>query len=192
MNLDNHKDQVQPGLKVRVDKSGQPRTVEPNEISLRYSVKYGAMTFLSVVLALGPWCVIRAEDKATPRYVGMSSCKPCHSMQYQSFSSHAKKSSSFQSINRLRKELTPEEIRGCYACHTTGYGKPGGFVSEEATPDLKNAGCEVCHGPGELHVRTQDPRDIKGHLNEQDCEVCHISDRVKAFRYKPLIRGGAH
>jgi hypothetical protein len=110
------------------------------------------MTFLSVVLALGPWYAIRAEDKATPRYVGMSSCKSCHNKQYQSFSSSAKKSSSFQSINRLRKELTPEEIRGCYACHLTGYGKPGGFVSEEATPDLKNAGCEVCHGPGELHV----------------------------------------
>jgi hypothetical protein len=122
----------------------------------------------------------------------MSSCKPCHEKEYRAFTAHAKKSSSYRSIERLRKELTDEEIRGCYACHTTGYGKPGGFISEEATPDLKNAGCEVCPGPGELHAGSRDPRDIKGHLTERDCEGCHTSERVKAFRYKPLIRGGAH
>jgi hypothetical protein len=26
----------------------------------------------------------------------------------------------------------------------------------------------------------------------KDCESCHISERVNAFRYKPLIHGGAH
>jgi hypothetical protein len=29
-------------------------------------------------------------------------------------------------------------------------------------------------------------------LSKKDCEACHISERVKAFRYKPLIHGGAH
>ena len=92
----------------------------------------------------------------------------------------------------IYKELTEEELQSCYVCHTTGYGEPGGFINEETTPDLKNAGCEVCHGPGELHARTGDPRHIKGHLTERDCEGCHTSERVKTFRYKPLTRGGAH
>jgi hypothetical protein len=125
-------------------------------------------------------------------YVGAKACEPCHKKEYESFIKYAKKSDSFQSIQRVKKGLTEEEIKQCYFCHTTGYGKPGGFVSAEETPHLKNAGCEVCHGPGGLHVRTQRAQDIKNKLTMEDCEVCHTSERVKAFRYKPLIHGGAH
>lgn len=130
--------------------------------------------------------------KGPPVYVGSDVCQKCHEKEYDSFMKYAKKSKSFNSIDRVKKGLTEEEIRGCYACHTTGYGKPGGFVSVEKTPHLKNAGCEVCHGPGELHVKTRSPQYIKRRLSIADCEVCHTEERVKAFRYKPLIHGGAH
>jgi hypothetical protein len=92
----------------------------------------------------------------------------------------------------MQKSLTNQELKSCFECHTTGYGEPGGFKSESETPHLKNAGCEVCHGPGSTHVETNDPEDIKGDLTAKDCEKCHNSDRVGAFRYKPLIYGGAH
>ena len=98
----------------------------------------------------------------------------------------------FSRKKKQMKHLTSQEIKKCYPCHTTGYGKPGGFVSPEETPHLKNAGCEVCHGPGAEHVRTSDPADIISNMTKKDCEVCHISERVKAFKYKPLIHGGAH
>ena len=134
-----------------------------------------------------------AENKTgLSLYVGSETCKNCHEKEYDSFTKYAKKSRSYESIERVRKGLTEEEIRGCYVCHTTGYGKPGGFTSVEKTPFLKNAGCEVCHGPGELHAKTKDPKYIKRRLTMKDCEVCHISERVKAFRFKPLIHGGAH
>ena len=128
----------------------------------------------------------------TPLYVGSEACRQCHENEYKNFTTYAKKSISFKSIERVKKGLTEEEIRGCYVCHTTGYGKPGGFVSPEKTPHLKNAGCEVCHGPGEFHIKTQSRKDIKSHLSIKDCEGCHISERVRAFRYKPMIHGGAH
>ncbi len=133
-----------------------------------------------------------AEAGRTPAYVGTLACKSCHEYEYKSFMTYAKKSKSFKSIERVEKGLTREEVKSCYYCHTTGYGKRGGFISPEETPDLKNAGCEVCHGPGEFHVKTGSPRDIKSHLTLKDCEICHTSERVKAFRYKPLIHGGAH
>lgn len=133
-----------------------------------------------------------AAGNEAQTYVGAEACKGCHEKEYTNFMTYAKKSSSFQSIERLKKELTPEEIQGCYYCHTTGFGRPGGFVSQEETPHLKDAGCEVCHGPGGIHVETSDPADIQGHLTAKDCEDCHTSERVKAFRYKPLVRGGAH
>jgi hypothetical protein len=122
----------------------------------------------------------------------LEACKNCHINEYKNFTTYAKKSRSFESIEKVKKGLTKEEIKGCYFCHTTGYGKPGGFISVEKTPYLKNAGCEVCHGPGSIHVKTKSPKDIKRHLSIKDCEVCHTSERVKAFRYKPMIHGGAH
>ena len=125
-------------------------------------------------------------------YTGSEACRDCHPVEYRNFVTYAKKSHSFQSIERLKKGLTASEIEQCYSCHTTGYGKPGGFVSLEKTPHLKNAGCEVCHGPGAEHVRRQDAGSIKLKLSKEDCEECHISERVNAFSFKPLIHGGAH
>lgn len=133
-----------------------------------------------------------ANGGEQPLYVGAEACQDCHPVEYTSFMTYAKKSRSFESIEKLRKGLHPEEVEKCYACHTTGYGRPGGFISPETTEQLKNAGCEVCHGPGSAHVISQSSADIKGAMTTEDCEVCHISERVKAFRYKPMIHGGAH
>ncbi len=127
-----------------------------------------------------------------PEYAGSEACKVCHKTEYENFIKFAKKAKSFEAIERMRKGLSEEEIKGCYQCHTTGYGRPGGFISLEQTPSMKNTGCEVCHGPGKTHIKTKSPRDIKRHLRKEDCEICHTLERVKAFRYKPLIHGYAH
>ena len=141
------------------------------------------LQFLSTAPAL-------AEDAAY--YTGSLSCRPCHREQYDNFRQYAKKSRSYRSIEKMQKGLSGEDLKECYACHTTGYGKPGGFISPEKTPHLKNAGCEVCHGPGSRHLETRKAEHIKSRLSIADCRGCHTSERVKAFRYKPLIHGGGH
>jgi len=137
-------------------------------------------------------CYAAQGGEFTPGYVGSEACKPCHEKEYASFILYAKKSRSYQSIERLEKGLSPEDLTKCYGCHTTGYGRPGGFISIEETPELKNAGCEVCHGPGGKHVTGGNIESIKRKPTREDCEICHTSERVKAFRYKPLIHGGGH
>jgi formate-dependent nitrite reductase cytochrome c552 subunit len=127
-----------------------------------------------------------------PTYVGSDACKDCHETEHKNFKTYAKKAHSYKSIREMKKGLTESEFCRCFECHTTGYGKPGGFRSEHETPHLMNAGCEVCHGPGSLHIETGKPKDIKGSLTAKDCDACHSSERVKAFDYKPLIHGGAH
>lgn len=125
-------------------------------------------------------------------YVGSKTCQECHEKEYASYVTFSKKASSFESIRVMRPKLTDAEYKECLECHSTGYGKPGGFVSEYQTPDLKDAGCEVCHGPGSLHVESGDPDDIDHDLTIESCNACHNADRVKAFDYKPLMFGGAH
>ncbi|MGE4291441.1 MAG: cytochrome c family protein [Desulfovibrio sp.] len=126
-------------------------------------------------------------------YVGSKACADCHDVEYENYSKFSKKAHSGESVKTMAKDLTPGELQECYACHATGYGKPGGFVSFEKTPELGNAGCEVCHGPGSMHVEEGgDKAFIKTDLDIKDCETCHNPERVASFGFKPMLYGGAH
>jgi len=146
----------------------------------------------SVLISAGFYGICHASDPDNATYVGTATCKECHEDEYENFKAFAKKATSYQSIKKMQKGLTAEEIKGCYACHTTGYGKPGGFVSIEKTPHLQDAGCEVCHGPGSKHADSEDPEDIISELEAESCKTCHNSSRVEAFNFKPMLYGGAH
>jgi len=134
----------------------------------------------------------REKPPETPTYVGSLACKPCHETEYNNFVKYAKKSKSYSSIEKLEKGLSQEDLQKCYSCHTTGYGKPGGFVSLDKTPNLKNAGCEVCHGPGSLHAKRGATATILRLPTIKLCYTCHTPERIRAFRFTPLIHGGGH
>ncbi len=136
------------------------------------------------------WAGISWAQEAV--YTGSQACRDCHQDQYENFIKYSKKADSFKSIKKMEKKLTPEEYQGCFECHTTGYGQKGGFVSEQQTPELKDTGCEVCHGPGSLHVESEDPEDIITEMSMEHCMTCHSEERVSAFDFKPLLFGGAH
>ena len=126
-------------------------------------------------------------------FIGNEACGECHSEQLERYGKYSKKSHSGQSVRRMAGELTEAEVRSCFGCHTTGYTKPGGFVSFEKTPEMADLGCEACHGPGSGHVDAGgDPELIKGKLAVEDCEKCHNAVRVDNFNFKPLLFGGAH
>jgi len=91
-------------------------------------------------------------------YVGARQCKGCHIDQYKSWQQTAM-ANSFESLKpgvktdeKKKAGLDPDRDyttdKNCLKCHTTGYGKPGGFKSLAETPDLINVQCEGCHGPG--------------------------------------------
>ncbi len=145
---------------------------------------------MAVVVTHGMTASVFADNE--PVYVGTATCGECHPDQFERFTSNSKKARSYTSIERMAAKLTPEELEGCYGCHTTGYGKPGGFRSAQETPHLKNNGCEVCHGPGSLHAASEDPDDLNAVIDVDACLVCHNSQRVAAFNFKPLLYGGAH
>jgi len=132
------------------------------------------------------------DAQAARTYVGARACGRCHADHYETFEKNSKKRQSFAAVEKMKKRLTPKELEGCYHCHTTGFGKPGGFVSQEQTPDLAYTGCEVCNGPGSKHARTADKADIQHVPSMATCEGCHVASRIKAFNYRPVLRAGAH
>jgi hypothetical protein len=85
-----------------------------------------------------------------PVYVGSAACRSCHAAEFETWSAspHAH---AVETLSAVRKQGNPD----CLRCHTTGFGRPGGFP-EKALPaehaDLAGVGCESCHGPGGDHV----------------------------------------
>jgi hypothetical protein len=124
---------------------------------------------------------------AGAKYVGSNKCASCHADQVKTWqkTKHAKAWSSLQG----------DEVKNpdCVKCHVTGYGKPGGFTSQEATPALRNVGCEVCHGPGSAHIDAAldipdsgqwDKKNIKTPTNCVQCHNTHIDQKEAAEKYR--------
>jgi hypothetical protein len=113
-----------------------------------------------------------SAQKATeePRYVGMERCKECHPEDVKTYSEW-KYSRNFRILEMRGKEHDPK----CVACHTTGYGQPGGFVSVEETPHMKNVQCESCHGPASLHIKAPTVEEHQRTLSipKNVCTTCH-------------------
>ena len=160
-----------------------------------------AMAWCAMLLVFGLGCPASAQDMLleTPPaavvgggYVGSEACKECHKRQYEAYTRNSRKSSAFAAVERMKKDLSEAELQGCYKCHTTGYGRPTGFETPEKTPQLKNVGCEACHGPGRLHTQSMEMAHIVKTVTIDVCEKCHKNELVKSFRYKSVIYAGAH
>ncbi|MDP3426260.1 MAG: cytochrome c family protein [Humidesulfovibrio sp.] len=157
---------------------------------------------MMILISVLAGVIVSAGASISPRpahaasaYVGSATCQGCHDKEYETFSKHSRKAHSDKSVKLMAKKPTAEELKGCYACHTTGYGQPGGFVSFEKTPDLGHLGCESCHGPGSAHVDSGGGKNNivgKGRMNIAQCEKCHKNERVVNFRYKPRMYNGGH
>jgi len=83
-------------------------------------------------------------------FVGSVACRSCHAAEYETWSKspHAH---AVETLAAAHKEGSPD----CLRCHTTGFGRPGGFPEKGLPaqhPDLASVGCESCHGPGGDHV----------------------------------------
>ena len=71
----------------------------------------------------------------------------------------------------------------CISCHVTGYGKAGGSILGK-TEGREDVQCEACHGPGSIHVESEDPKDIVAVPNEAVCVSCHNAHHSRKFDFK--------
>lgn len=124
-------------------------------------------------------------------FVGSEACRGCHSAEHATWSGSAHA----RAGKILRQADRPKEDGDCLRCHTTGFGRSGGFpegASLEDHPDLARVGCESCHGPGGDHVGGKSPR--KGNIVAlrdkcdscvilEICGACHDEANDPGFEY---------
>jgi hypothetical protein len=88
-------------------------------------------------------------------YVGAKACKKCHFKMYKVWAAtpHAKAWEALPEDKRT-PDAKDEKGRACISCHATGVGAKDqkGFVDVKTSDHLLGVQCEMCHGPGSLHV----------------------------------------
>jgi hypothetical protein len=148
-------------------------------------------------------------------WVGSDSCKSCHAAIYASWKEtpHAR---AMETLVTKGHDYDPE----CVRCHTVGWEissleqqwtrRASAFQTHEKTPHLENVGCENCHGPGSLHVKEPDKKDLfapwrSSYLSIEagkmwrdfgraGCAVCHDVENSHGFNeangyenYRPIV-----
>ncbi|MFO0925433.1 MAG: multiheme c-type cytochrome [Gemmataceae bacterium] len=150
-----------------------------------YLEKYGQVSHALQVLP-----PVAGLDKNVPvSYVGSETCKKCHKKSYEIW----KKTPHSHAYQTLADATAPSNRQfdpECIVCHTIGFGQQSGFVTEARTPQLKNVGCESCHGPASMHVANPNDPEWQKRINpwkylpatsrtaaiDQFCQKCHDID----------------
>lgn len=121
----------------------------------------------------------------TPSYAGIQACADCHeeAVEFWETTRHAGAYATLVDGNK-QFDLT------CVGCHVTGYRRPGGSeVVENA--GLRDVQCEVCHGPGSLHVE-DGGEDLTKILRDTPAELCatecHTPEHSDTFAYEAYLR----
>ncbi|MFC1551156.1 cytochrome c family protein [Candidatus Latescibacterota bacterium] len=145
---------------------------------MKHVMKIAAILTVLAALIIIPPKLSSGQTGAV--YVGNSGClAACHKTQVDSFAKniHNNAYSDLTASKLFRDSKEKGAETRCYTCHTTGYGKTGGFADIETTPHLAKVGCEGCHGPGSVHAAFS-ASDVAGKkaaiMLKPDCGGCHL------------------
>jgi hypothetical protein len=112
-------------------------------------------------------------------FVGTGKCKTCHEFAYQKWTER-KHAIAYPTLVTAEHQYDPE----CIKCHVIGLGYESGFKNETSPEDLREVGCEACHGPGNKHIEsvlTQKPYVAPGGQPRMKCLDCHTNENSAGF-----------
>ncbi len=100
---------------------------------------------------------------ANAKYVGSEACQKCHPFAYQVWK-NSKHAQAFHTLETATRPKLRQFDGECVVCHVIGFDYLTGYRNEQATPHLKDVGCESCHGPGSIHADKKNPNWRKRQL----------------------------
>jgi 2',3'-cyclic-nucleotide 2'-phosphodiesterase (5'-nucleotidase family) len=122
-------------------------------------------------------------------FTGWQTCANCHKPQTY-FWGKTDHSLAYQALVEAEQQFNLD----CLVCHVTAEYETTRISDNDADllrlpSDLKQVGCEICHGPGRTHAVSKDPRFISRRPAVSICRRCHTPERDEEFNYaNDLIR----
>lgn len=183
--------------------------------SWRGEVMRSSSSYTAWMLLAGSVLLFPMASRA--QYVGAGKCRPCHLPVAKSWE-QTKMAKAFELLKpgvaadvKKAHNIDPDKDythdANCLGCHVTGFGKPGGFVSLEETPNLTGVQCEACHGAGAAYLKPnlmslQNKEYKRSDLvaaglqvpTAETCQQCHNkkSPFYKPFDFAARVKEGTH
>jgi len=130
----------------------------------------------------------KARAAGTSPFIGSASCTVCHQSAAQAWQA-SRHAGAIATLEAVGKAFDPN----CVVCHSVGFGREGGYLGLDETPDLANVQCESCHGPGRAHVAAAGQAFPGKRTPREACADCHHPNHSPSFvfdAYWPRIVHG--
>ncbi|HSD89694.1 MAG TPA: multiheme c-type cytochrome [Kofleriaceae bacterium] len=138
----------------------------------------------NVKAAAGKLPVPPAKGKAS--YVGNEACSDCHQDQVDYWKTTVH-SHAWKTLVDRGQQFDYE----CINCHVTGWEQPGGSTLSH-NENLRDVGCETCHGPGSIHVAKggeEKPVALVSKPADDLCATqCHTKEHSDTFEHTAYLR----
>jgi hypothetical protein len=118
-------------------------------------------------------------------YVGVEECGYCHAPAVE-FWQKTRHVQAWDTLVERNKQLHWD----CIGCHVTGWDRPGGATLAK-NEQLRDVQCEVCHGPGSIHVErdgADKPRTVVRSPAQSLCVGCHSAEHSDTFQFEAYLR----
>jgi hypothetical protein len=114
-------------------------------------------------------------------YAGSTACRSCHGPQFKKWS-NTKHAVAYTTLEKKGQQFNTQ----CLPCHVTGaFGQTGETVLGLAG-DLRQVGCETCHGPAREHASRPD-NGKPGQPTMETCLRCHTGDHDDNFIFPEAL-----
>ena len=130
--------------------------------------------------------LVKPPAKGEAGYSGTGACEDCHAdaVVFWKKTVHAQ---AWQTLVDRGQQFDYD----CIGCHVTGWERPGGSNLGH-NDGLRDVQCEVCHGPGSIHVARggdERPIAIKRAPAENLCaSQCHTKEHSDTFQREAYLR----
>ncbi|MBM4311785.1 MAG: hypothetical protein FJ119_12675, partial [Deltaproteobacteria bacterium] len=116
-------------------------------------------------------------------YPVAGTCRECHTEVHAAWEKtpHGRAIESLKASGRLNN---PE----CLYCHTTGYGREGGFKTMEKTPELAGVQCASCHDVQPEHLQEASSENVATVSDKRLCLSCHTVDKSPGFNHSEYMQ----
>jgi nitrate/TMAO reductase-like tetraheme cytochrome c subunit len=123
----------------------------------------------------------KKSAEPSEKYAGSTACTSCHAPQFAKWrtTQHA---TAYDTLEAKEQQFNVQ----CLPCHITGPAAQTGQEMLALAHDLRQVGCESCHGPAQAH--TLQPAAAKAaQPTMATCQRCHTGEHDDRFNFSEAL-----